>query len=110
VDAGDDVFSFFSPGNQGDHLRLGKDRTEVADPGRIIRFERQVAEAVQIHLEGPGHDLQEASRPGGTFVVHDKIRYLSLGIHDDGLAVLAPDVDDGNGSAVRGSAPRRRGT
>ena len=58
-----------------------------------------------IGAECPADHIQKTPRPGGTFVVHQKIREMPLFIKPDHLAVLAADINDRAGLRMQPARP-----
>lgn len=52
------------------------------------------AQVLHLHLQHPGHHVQEPAGAGSTLVVHDKVGHDPV-LDLEHLHILAPDVDDG---------------
>lgn len=55
---------------------------------------------VEADLERACNHFEKTSRARGALVVHGEVGYLAAGVHVDGLAVLATDVEDGANGGV----------
>ncbi len=60
----------------------------------MVRSQAYIPHLIQSHFQGIGHHFQEPPRAGGALVVHGKIVHPPLVIQGNGLAVLAPHIDD----------------
>ena len=60
----------------------------------LVDWAPSVAKILHLHLQHPGHHVQEPAGAGGALVVHDKVGHDAVFDLED-LHVLAADVDDG---------------
>ena len=94
VDAVDDI-PFVSVQRQlADDLALGKDSAGRADGHVLGGLRPQRPQVLHLHLQHPGHHVQEPAGAGSTLVVHDKVGHDPV-LDLEHLHILAPDVDDG---------------
>ena len=94
VDAVDDVPLVGALRQLADDLALGEDSAGGADAHVLGGLSAQGAQVLHVHLQHPGHHVQEAPGAGGTLVIHLEVGHDAV-FHPHDLHVLAADVDDG---------------
>ena len=97
VDAVDDVPLVGALSQLADDLALGEDGAGRADGQILGGLGAQRPQLLHLHLQHPGHHVQEPAGAGGALVVHDKVLHAPLVVEADDLSVLPAHVHDGAG-------------
>ena len=92
VDAVDDVALVGLHGQLTDDLALGEHGAGGADAHILGGLGAQGPQILYLHLQHPGHHVQEAAGAGGTLVVHHKVSHHAV-VDLEHLHVLATNVD-----------------
>ncbi len=92
-------------GNQAGDFGFGKHGAHAGNSETIFSEQGFLTECFKVIAQGFGHDLQELPGAGGAAVVHFKLLDFAVFKQSHGLAVLAADVEDGQGLREDGPGP-----
>ena len=92
VDTVDDVALVGLHGQLADDLALGEHSAGGADPHILGGLGAQGPQILYLHLQHPGHDVQEPAGTGGALVVHHEVGHHTV-VDLEHLHILTADVD-----------------
>ena len=94
AEPGCDAVARMAEGDQTDDFALGEDCAGAGNRKGLGRGSSGVAEVVEGHVEGAGHDLEETASPRGAAIVEGEVDGVAELVGADDLAVLPADIDD----------------
>ena len=80
--------------NKGYDLGFGKNRAKTANRNVILPVQRNRSHFLQVYLQSPRHNFQEAACSGCALVIHHKVKDISIRIDLNNLAVLSANIDN----------------